>query len=77
MKELLLSLVQDLVDHPEDLSITEEEENGIVNLSLRVSPDDMGKVIGKQGRIANSMRQVLKACAIKENVKVNLDIDAL
>ncbi len=76
MKELLFSMANGLVDHPEEISIREEENDGIVTLSLHVHPDDMGKVIGKQGRIANSMRQVLKACAIKENVKVNLDIDS-
>lgn len=76
MKELLFSMAKGLVDHPEDITIQEDINDGIVTLSLRVHPDDMGKVIGKQGRIANSMRQVLKACAIKENVKVNLDIDS-
>ncbi len=75
MKELLLAMVRHLVDHPDALDIEEESHDGIVNLVLHVDPDDMGKVIGKQGRIANSLRQVLKACAIKENVKVNLDIE--
>ncbi|MDD7593633.1 MAG: KH domain-containing protein [Peptoniphilaceae bacterium] len=77
MKELLYSLAHELVDHPESLDVREEENKGVVTLSLRVHPEDMGKVIGKQGRIANSMRQVLKACAIKENVKVNVDIDQI
>lgn len=77
MKELLYSLAHELVDHPESLEVREEENKGVVTLSLRVHPEDMGKVIGKQGRIANSMRQVLKACAIKENVKVNVDIDQI
>lgn len=77
MKELLFSMAKGLVDHPDEMEIYEEDKNGVVTLSLRVHPNDMGKVIGKQGRIANSMRQVLKTCAIKENVKVNLDIDSL
>ncbi|MBY0584353.1 KH domain-containing protein [Murdochiella massiliensis] len=76
MKELLYTMAKGLVDHPEELTIREDANDGVVTLSLHVHPDDMGKVIGKQGRIANSMRQVLKACAIKENVKVNLDIDS-
>lgn len=76
MKELLYTMAKGLVDHPEELTIREDANDGVVTLSLYVHPDDMGKVIGKQGRIANSMRQVLKACAIKENVKVNLDIDS-
>lgn len=76
MKELLYTMAKGLVDHSEELTIREDANDGVVTLSLHVHPDDMGKVIGKQGRIANSMRQVLKACAIKENVKVNLDIDS-
>ncbi len=76
MKELLLSMAEGLVDHTDEIGIEEESDQGVVNLTLRVHPDDMGKVIGKQGRIANSMRQILKASAIKENVKVNLEISA-
>ncbi|MCI6156709.1 MAG: KH domain-containing protein [Peptoniphilaceae bacterium] len=77
MKDLLLSMAQSLVDHPDSIELIEDVEGGLVHLSLRVHSDDMGKVIGKQGRIANSLRQVLKACAIKENVKVNLDIESI
>ena len=60
MKELLFSMAKGLVDHPDEMEIYEEDKNGVVTLSLRVHPNDMGKVIGKQGRIANSMRQVLR-----------------
>ena len=74
MQELVTTMVSGLVDHPEDIEIEETSNNGIVDLQLFVHPDDTGKVIGKQGRIANSIRQILKACAIKENVKVNLEI---
>ena len=74
MQELVKTMVSGLVDHPVDIEIEETSNNGIVDLQLFVHPDDMGKVIGKQGRIANSIRQILKACAIKENVKVNLEI---
>ena len=74
MQELVKTMVSGLVDHPEDIEIEETSNNGIVDFQLFVHPDDMGKVIGKQGRIANSIRQILKACAIKENVKVNLEI---
>lgn len=76
MRSLVQTIVSGLVDHPEDVMIEETNNNGVVDLHLLVHPDDMGKVIGKQGRIANSIRQLLKACAIKENVKVNLEIDS-
>ncbi len=74
MKDLLEKVAKALVDHKDDIEIIENQDGGMVDLILRVNPEDMGKVIGKQGRIANSMRQILKACAIKENVKVNLEI---
>lgn len=74
MKELLEQMAKALVDNAEDIQISENQDGGMVDLTLKVNPDDMGKVIGKQGRIANSMRQILKACAIKESVKVTLEI---
>lgn len=74
MRELLLSMAEGLVDHPEDIIIDMDENGGLIQLSLSVNPEDVGKVIGKQGKIANAMRQILKACAIKENCKVNLEI---
>lgn len=77
MKELLENMVMHLANHKEDVQISEERNDGVVDLILKVNPDDMGRVIGKQGHIANSMRQILKACAIKENVKVNLEITSL
>ncbi len=77
MKELLENMVMHLANHKEDVQITEERNDGVVDFTLKVNPDDMGRVIGKQGYIANSMRQILKACAIKENVKVNLEISSL
>lgn len=77
MRELLLHIAQNLTDYPEDIQIDEEENGGKLNLTLHLNPDDMGKVIGKRGKIANSIRQILKACAIKENVKVSLKIVSL
>ncbi|MDY3051794.1 MAG: KH domain-containing protein [Ndongobacter sp.] len=74
MKSLVETMAQALVEHPEAVCVTEERNQGVVDLTLSVHTDDMGKVIGKQGRIANAMRQVLKACAIKEDVKVRLEI---
>ena len=74
MKELVEVLAQSLVDHPEEVSVTETENEGEIILELKVAPDDMGKVIGKQGRIAKAIRSVVKAAAAKEDKKVIVDI---
>ena len=74
MKELLITIAKNLVDHPNQLEVTEEITGGITTLKLKVAPEDMGKVIGKQGRIARSIRTVVKAAAIHENVRVNVEI---
>ena len=75
MKDLLLVIAKALVDHPDDVTETEvEKEDGEITLELRVHEDDMGKVIGKQGRIAKAMRTVMKSAANRENKKVSVDI---
>ena len=75
MKELLESIVASLVEHPEEISVTETmKENDQVLFELRVAESDMGKVIGKQGRIAKAIRTVMKAAATGENKKVTVDI---
>ncbi len=75
LKELLMILAKNLVDHPEEVSVTEttDSEGGIL-LELRVAADDMGKVIGRQGRIAKAIRLVMKAAANKENERVTVEI---
>jgi len=74
MKELVEVIVKALVDDPEAVQVEEEIIDRHVNLELSVAEDDMGKVIGKRGRIAKSIRTVLKAAGIKEDKQVNLDI---
>ena len=61
MKELLLYIAQNLVDHPDEVTVTEREENGEIVLELRVADGDMGKVIGRQGRIAKEIRVLVKS----------------
>ncbi|MFA7637144.1 MAG: KH domain-containing protein [Monoglobales bacterium] len=74
MKELLENIAQSLVDNPDSVKVSEtENENGIL-LELSVDPSDMGKIIGKQGRIAKAIRTVVKAVASKEDKKVRVDI---
>ena len=74
MKELILTIAKALVDKPEEVRVTERKKDRLTVLELHVAPGDMGKVIGRQGRIANAIRNVLKAYAIKNNVHVVLDI---
>ena len=70
MKELVEVMAKALVEHPEEVIVTETEKNGETIIELKVSPSDMGKVIGKQGRIAKAIRSVVKAAASKEEKKV-------
>ncbi len=74
MKELLEYIAKSLVDYPADVSVTEVEGEQSTVLELRVNDADMGKVIGKQGRIAKSIRAVIKAAAGKGNKKVIVEI---
>ncbi len=74
MKDLVKVIAVSLVDHPEAVTVTEKETEHSIILELHVAPDDMGKVIGKQGRIAKAMRTVVKAAASKEEKKVIVDI---
>ncbi len=74
MKELVEIIAKSLVDHPDDVVVTEIEGDGTITLELTVAPEDMGKVIGKQGRIAKSIRTVVKAAASKGDKKVIVDI---
>lgn len=74
MKELVEVIAKALVEHPEEVTVTEKEEGRHVTLELHVAAADMGKVIGKQGRIAKAIRSVVKAASSKENKKVDVEI---
>lgn len=74
MKELVEVIAKALVDHPEEVSVNEKNEGRTIVLELHVAEGDMGKVIGKQGRIAKAIRSVVKAAAAKEDKEVVVDI---
>jgi predicted RNA-binding protein YlqC (UPF0109 family) len=74
MKELVEIIAKALVDNPEMVQVKEVAGEQSIILELKVAPDDMGKVIGKQGRIAKAIRTVVKAAAIKENKRVVVEI---
>lgn len=75
MKEIVEVIAKSLVDHPESVCVEEREEGNEVFLDLHVEEDDMGKVIGRQGRIAKALRTVVKAAATRENKKVSVEIN--
>jgi len=74
MKELVEVIAKSLVEHPDEVVVTENEKEDAVIIELKVGPSDMGKVIGRQGRIAKAIRSVVKAAAAKEDKKVIVDI---
>ena len=77
MKELLETVAKGLVETPDavEVIVDEPNEEGITVYHLHVGPDDMGRVIGKQGRIAKAIRTVMRAAAIRNDVKIQVDID--
>lgn len=76
MKKIIEYLVKEIVDQPEKVQIRETENEGVVNLEVVVSQHDIGKVIGRQGRIANDLRTIAKITATKQKKRVFLDIVA-
>lgn len=74
MKELVEVIAKALVDNPDEVVVTEKEEGKNVTIELHVAASDMGKVIGKQGRIAKAIRSVVKAASLGDNKRVDVEI---
>ena len=74
LENLLLFLARSLVDEPEKVEVEGRETDSRVDLTLRVAPRDMGKVIGRQGRIVKAIRTVMKAASVKANKRVNVEV---
>lgn len=74
MKELIEVLAQSLVDNPDEVTVTETDSDNEIIFQLKVAEEDMGKVIGKQGRIAKAIRAMVKAAASKTDKKVTVEI---
>ena len=74
MKELVEVIAKALVDNPDEVVVTEKNEGRNTVIELHVAASDMGKVIGKQGRIAKAIRSVVKAASSKENMRVDVEI---
>lgn len=74
MKDLLLYIAQNLVDSPDDVTVTEKETASETVFELRVAPGDMGKVIGRQGKVAKEIRTLMRAVAQRQGKRVSIDI---
>ncbi len=74
LEDLLLFLARSLVDEPEKVEVEGRETDSRVDLTLRVAPDDVGKVIGRGGRIVKAIRTVMKAASVKANKRVNVEV---
>ena len=74
MKELVEYIARSIASHPDEVKVTEEDEDGRIVLKLEVAPDDKGKVIGRQGRVAQSMRVLLRVAAVKQDTRATLEI---
>jgi len=74
LKEILHDIVAAIIGEDAQIDITEKEKNGMIVLELSVSKEDMGKVIGRKGKIAKAIRTVVKACANRDNKKVSVEI---
>jgi predicted RNA-binding protein YlqC (UPF0109 family) len=77
MKDLILVIAKALVDHPDDVRVSEKEDaRGNLVFGLSVHPSDVGKVIGKQGKIAKALRTVVSSAAVKSGRRITIDIDS-
>ena len=74
MKELVEYVARGLVEHPENVSVAEIPQSSITIYELEVAPDDMGKIIGRQGRMINALRTLVKAAAVRRGVRVNVEV---
>jgi len=74
MKEILTHILSKIVDNPKDLLVNEEEDQGIVNLTIKVNPVDMGKVIGKEGKVIKAIRNVMRIPGVLRGKKIYITL---
>lgn len=75
MRELVEYIAKSLVDDPSSVRVSETEARGVTEMELHVAPEDMGRVIGRGGRVANAIRALVRVVASREGKRVNLEID--
>ena len=74
MKELVEHVARGLVEEPDKVTVTEIDQGNLIIYELEVAPDDMGKIIGRQGRVINALRSIVKAAAVRRGVRVNVEV---
>lgn len=74
MKDILEFIITSIVDNDKDVEVTEEEQDGIVNLTIKLNPADMGKVIGKEGKVIKSIRNIMRIPAVLQNKKIYINL---
>lgn len=74
MKDTLEYIIKALVESPDDVKVEEHEEDGMTVFTISVAPDEMGKIIGKEGKVIRSIRNVMKIKAMKENKRINISL---
>jgi len=74
MKDTLHFIISSIVDNPDEVKVEEHEEDGILNLSISVAKEDMGKVIGKEGKVIRSVRNIMKIKAMKHDVRIHISL---
>lgn len=74
MKDTLTFIVKSIVENSDAVSVTEDEQDGIIHFTISVDPSDIGKIIGKEGKIIRSIRNTMKIMAIKQNKRINVSI---
>mgnify|MGYP001587982743 CR=1 FL=1 len=74
MKKALQHIVSSIVDNPKDIEIKEEEVDGIINFTIKVAEEDMGKIIGKNGKVIRAVRNLMRMPAIKQNKRINITL---
>ncbi len=74
MKDTLHFIISSIVDHPDEVTVEEQEVDGILNLIATVAKDDMGKVIGKEGKVIRSIRNIMKITAMKQGIRINISL---
>jgi len=75
MKDTLHTIITNVVEYPDDIVITEEVQEGIITLTIQVNPEDMGRIIGKSGKVIRSIRNVMKIPAIKQNKRIDIRLN--
>jgi uncharacterized protein len=77
MKKALEYIISQIVDNPEKTEVKEQEDQGMTNFTITVDPSDMGKIIGKNGKVIRAIRNVIKISAIKQNKKINIALSEI